>query len=220
MGDAESRLRGAAVAAISDALDSFGVNGGCGELLRPLVPGLAAAGPAFTLQFEPVEPGEAAPAADYIDEVPAGAVLVIANGGRTHCTVWGDLLTTVAQAKGIAATVIDGCCRDARKIRELRYPLFSKGVYMKTGKNRVRLVAKQVPVQVSGTTVNPGDFVCAEDSGVIVVPKHLMNQVAAKVEAIEAMEERLLVDVLAGMPMREARQKHRYNDYAYRAPTA
>src|SRR6185369_9773290 len=95
---------------VSDALDKLGINGGC-EGLRPVAPGLRCVGPAYTLKFEPVAEGQTAPAADYIDDVPPGSVIAIDNGGRTHCTVWGDILTLCALQKELAGTVIHGCCR-------------------------------------------------------------------------------------------------------------
>lgn len=208
-------FKGISTACISDALDTFGINGGL-EGLKPLGPGMALAGPAYTLQYEPVPEGEAAQAGEFIDEVPEGCVVVIANGGRQYCTVWGDLLTHTAKIKGLGGTVIDGCGRDATAILQTGYPLFSLGSYMKSGKNRVKLAARQEPVTIRGTVVYPGDIVAADDSGVIVIPKDMAKQVFRRVKEIEAMEELILLDIQNGMPMKEARIKHRYNQYALR----
>jgi regulator of RNase E activity RraA len=46
---------------------------------------------------------------DFLDDVGPGQVVVIDNGGRTYCTVWGDLMTIDASQRGIAGTVIDAC---------------------------------------------------------------------------------------------------------------
>ncbi|GAA0133604.1 RraA family protein [Paenibacillus sp. YSY-4.3] len=208
-------FKGISTACISDALDTFGINGGL-EGLKALAPGMALAGPAYTLQYEPVSEGEAAQAGEFIDEVPEGHIVVIANAGRQYCTVWGDLLTHAAKIRGLRGTVIDGCCRDATAILQTGYPLFSLGSYMKSGKNRVRLAARQVPVTIGGTVVRPGDIVAADDSGVIVIPKDVAEQAYRRVKEIEAMEERILLDLQNGMPMKEARIKHRYNQYALR----
>ncbi|GAC1404126.1 MAG: hypothetical protein NVSMB64_06860 [Candidatus Velthaea sp.] len=45
-------------------------------------------------------------------------------------------MTTVAHVRGIAGTVIDGVCRDVVKSHELKYPILSRGRFMRTGKNR------------------------------------------------------------------------------------
>lgn len=211
-------LQGYSTACISDAMDMYGINGGL-EGIRPLAHGLRTVGPAYTLRFEPIEAGEFAPAGEFIDEVPAGSVVVVANGGRTYCTVWGDLLTYVAQEKGIKGTVIDGCCRDATAILETGYPLFSKSAYMKSGKNRVKLVAKQGLVLIGDTVVEPGDIVCADDAGVIVIPQAMLERVTLRAREIEQMESEILADLRQGMPMKEARIKHRYNRFALQVQT-
>ncbi|WP_434752334.1 RraA family protein [Paenibacillus amylolyticus] len=208
-------FKGISTACISDALDTFGINGGL-EGLKPLSSGMALAGPAYTLQYEPIAEGEVAQAGEFIDEVPEGCVVVIANGGRQYCTVWGDLLTHFAKIKGLRGTVIDGCCRDVTSILQTGYPLFSLSSYMKSGKNRVKLVAKQEPVTINNIVVCPGDIVVADDSGVIVIPKDMVEQVFQRVKEIEAMEEQILLDLQNGMSMKEARTKHRYNRYALR----
>jgi regulator of RNase E activity RraA len=208
-----AELRRLATATVSDALDTLGVNGGL-EGLRPIAGGMALVGPVFTVQFEPVSEGERAPAADYIDEVPAGHVVLLANGGRQYCTVWGDLLARTALLRGVAGTVIDGCCRDATAIIGLRYPVFARSAYMKSGKNRVRMVAKQVPVTVSGQAVAPGDVVCADDSGAIVVPRARLAEVTERALAIERMESRIAASIAAGVSLKEARDRENYNQWA------
>jgi len=64
---------------------------------------------------------------DFIDDVAEGDVVVIDNDGRTDCTVWGDIMTQYAGSQRIAATVIDGVCRDVSKALDDGYPLFTKG---------------------------------------------------------------------------------------------
>ena len=49
---------------------------------------------------------------DFLDDVEPGQVIVIDNGGRDYCTVWGDIMAVTAKAMGIEGTVIDGVCRD------------------------------------------------------------------------------------------------------------
>ncbi len=200
-------------ATISDALDMLGVNGGC-QGLSQLVTGAMVVGPAYTVQFEPAAPGEPAPAAEFVDDVPAGSVVAISNGGRTDCTVWGDLLALTAQRRGVAGTVIDGAARDVAAIRALDYPLWACRGFMKSGKNRVKMSARQVPVMLGGTRVEPGDIVCADPSGVLVVPAARAAEVQALIARIEEIEERIAADVRSGVPLRDARAAHKYNDLA------
>lgn len=203
-------------AAISDALDLLGIDGGLLGLGRMSGTG-PVCGPAYTLRYLPVAAGERGPAGEFIDDVPAGAMVIVGNAGRTYCTVWGDILSEVATMRGVAGTVIDGCCRDVAEIRALGYPLWSRGAYMKSGKNRVRLVAVQEQVEVAGTLVRPGDLVCGDDAGVIVVPDERVEQVIEQLNRVSVMEQAVRADIALGVPLREARARHGYNLVGVRA---
>ncbi|MGW7002440.1 RraA family protein [Streptomyces sp. NPDC054933] len=211
-------LAAAGTAAVSDALDLAGVNGQLWGPQRLSGSGVVV-GPAFTVTLEPVAEGERAPAADYLDEVPPGSVVVLA-GSKAVCTVWGDILSEIATARGIAGTVVDGLCRDIDRIRELGYSVWAHGAFMRSGKNRVRMTATQQPVVLGrdseARTVRPGDIVCADGSGVTLVPLARLAEIAETVERIGAMEELVLRDVRAGMALRDARAKHGYNRMALR----
>ena len=63
---------------------------------------------------------EAGTVGDYLDDVPAGDIVTIDNAGRPGATVWGDILTFVADKRGIGGTVIDGVCRDVGRSLELK----------------------------------------------------------------------------------------------------
>ncbi len=209
-------LRGASTPTVSDALDFHDLPG---QIWGPrrLSGGAPVCGPAYTVRFAPVEPGASAPAADYIDDVPEGAVVVLAGSGEGR-TVWGDLLAETALRRGVAATVIDGYCRDIDAIAALGYPLWAKGAFMRSGKNRVRMAAVGEPVEVGPeddrVTVAPGDLICADGSGVVRVPADAVEAVARTAERIAAMEEKVLADVRSGLDLSEARRRHRYNSFA------
>nr|WP_308407854.1 hypothetical protein [Streptomyces somaliensis] len=153
-----------------------------------------------------------------MDDVPEGAVVLVANGGRGHCTVWGDLLAETALRRGVAGTVIDGACRDIGAIRELGYPLWSLSTYMKSGKNRVRLVSVQRPVTVFGVRVEPGDLVVGDDAGCLVVPAGMAEPTAQKVLQVARAEESIRADLAAGVPLREARRRSGYNTLGLARP--
>lgn len=195
---------------LSDALDTLSVNGGCGRITS-ITPGARCAGRAFTVKFEPVTAGELAPAADYIDEAPEGSVIVLDNGGITYCTVWGDILSYTAQQRAVAGTVIYGMCRDSAGSRQINYPLFALGSYMKSGKNRVRMVAHTVPITIGQTTIQPGDWILGDDDGVLAIPFHLAGAAIEVARRITEMEDRVREAVSSGMPLAQARKLHGYN---------
>ena len=85
-------------------------------------------------------------------------------------------------------------------------------------KNRVRMAATQIPITIGAdgdqVTVHPGDLIAADGSGVVVVPAAMVGEVVDSVTRIAAMEQRVLREVRAGVPLREARSTHGYNDVA------
>ena len=142
-------------ASISDALDVFGLPGSL-HGIGPLCDATHTVGPAFTVQYEPVNPEQPGTVGDFLDDVGPGSVVVIDNDGRTDCTVWGGIMTRAAAARGIAGTVIHGTCRDVPSILDVGYPMWSTARFMRTGKDRVQLRAVQVPLRVDGSPSTPG----------------------------------------------------------------
>ena len=196
-------------AAISDALGTFGMIGGCLGI-SPVISGLKMAGRAFTVKYVPVGSVKGT-VGDYIDDLGPGDVVVLDNNGRTDCTVWGDILTVTAKIKGVEGTVIDGVCRDVPGIREEQYPIFTRGRFMVTGKDRVMVQAMQIPVSVGKVQVKPGDILVGDDSGVVVVPWEIAEDVLSSAQAIEEAENSIVQAVKSGLSLREVREKFGYH---------
>ena len=196
-------------ASISDAMDKLGIP--CGLLgVQAVVEGNKICGEAFTVHYIPcgVEKGTVG---DFIDDVKPGQVVVIDNGGRTYCTVWGDIMTFTAKTKGIEGTVIDGVCRDVNGIKELGYGIYTKGKYMVTGKERVTVDAVNIPVAVSGVQVRPDDIILGDDSGVLVIPKERAEEVLKLARHIEEVEQQIIAEVKKGSSLKDARKKLGYH---------
>lgn len=210
MDDTVARLTRHSTSTLSDALDRLGIAGQALGI-APLDRRFRMAGPAFTVRTIPVLLG-AAPGTvgDYIDEVPAGSVVVLDNGGRLDGTVWGDILTITAHRNRLAGTVIHGVCRDATGSLELGYPIFSRGVTMRTGRGRVQADAQQVSVSLGDVRVEPGDFVVGDGDGVVIVPAARAIEVAEVADGIADSEDRIRKEIEDGSRLDEARKRHRY----------
>jgi regulator of RNase E activity RraA len=196
-------------ATLSDALDKLGINGQC-HGITPRGDGFRMAGRAFTILYGPAgKPGGTV--GDFIDDVPAGSVVVLDNGGRTDATVWGDIMTEVAYRRGLGGTLVDGVNRDVYLCRELGYPVFSRGAYMRTGKDRVQVEGTNVPVTVGGVRVAPGDIVVGDADGVVVVQREHAGAVLDAAEAILAAEAGIREAARGGMRLDEARVKFGYH---------
>ena len=194
---------------VSDALDRLGIVGGL-HGIRPVIAETKFCGSAFTVHYVPCGTIKGT-VGDFLDDVEPGQVVVLDNGGRTYCTVWGDLMTINASMRGIAGTVIDGVCRDVPGIRELRYPIFTRGCYMVTGKDRVQCDGVNVPVAISGVQVKPGDILIGDDTGALVIPAERAEEVYRVAEEIAKKEEVIEREVRKGVSLREARGKMGYH---------
>lgn len=196
-------------ATVSDALDRLGRPGSLLGL-SPLFDGARLCGRAFTVRYVTAgsPPGTVG---DYLDDVQPGEVVVLDNAGRTDCTVWGDILTAMADNRGVAGTVIDGVCRDVERALGVGYPLFSKGRFMRTGKDRVEVSDVGRPVSVGGVNVGPGDLLLGDADGVVAVPRDVEDHVVEICTGIAEREEAIVADILAGTSLAEARRRHGYH---------
>jgi 4-hydroxy-4-methyl-2-oxoglutarate aldolase len=196
-------------ATLSDALDQLSIVGQCYRI-SGRDPSFHMAGRAFTMLCGPASkpPGTVG---DYIDDVPEGHVVVIDNGGREDATIWGDILTEIAHRRKLAGTVIDGISRDVALCRTLAYPVFSKGHWMRTGKDRVQVEVTGCPVSIGGARVQPGDIMRGDPDGVVVLPREHEDAVLDAAEEIGAAEDRIRAACRGGMRLDEARRQFKYH---------
>ncbi|WAH37633.1 RraA family protein [Alicyclobacillus dauci] len=201
---------------VSDALDKLGINGNTAVGIRPLDRNFRLIGRAFTIQYGPIGV-ERGTVGDYIDDVKPGDIVVLDNAGRQDCTVWGDILTTMASQQQIGGTVIHGVCRDSARSLELGYPIFSCGTFMRTGKDRVQVEHVNGPVSLGGIRVTPGDIVMGDIDGVVVIPKEQENVVLETALQIEGAEEQIREAITTrGVSLREARQQFGYHNLQHK----
>ncbi len=195
---------------VSDAMDKLGLPGQCLGIAPLDNYKSVVVGPAFTVKYVSAStpPGTVG---DFIDDVAEGDVVVIDNDGRTDCTVWGDIMTQYAGARKIAGTVIDGVCRDVSKALGDAYPIFSRGRFMRTGKDRVQVEATNLPVSVGMARVCPRDIVIADANGVVVVPRARAREVAETARKIEQVEANIRAQLDQGKTLREAREALGYH---------
>jgi len=195
---------------VSDAMDKLGLHGQCLGIAPLENYKQVVIGPAFTVKYVPAS-SPAGTVGDFIDDVSPGDVVVIDNDGRTDCTVWGDIMTQYAGIRKIGATVIDGVCRDVSKALGDGYPLFTKGRYMRTGKDRVQVEAVNVPVSIGTARVAARDIVVADANGVVVVPRHRAREVAEVARKIEAVEADIRAQITQGKTLGQAREALGYH---------
>ena len=191
-------FRGAAVASLSDAVDTLlGVRACMAIDMRPFV-GEAIVGRAATalLRRAPreVSTREAAlrDSVGMIDESLPGEVGVIVLEDGLDVAAIGGLMAVAAQARGMAGLVCDGAVRDIAELRALGLPVYARGVSAAASVGRMMSVGRQVPVTCAGVLVRPGDIVVGSEDGVIVVPYEHAEAVVWHALDIDAREARMM----------------------------
>jgi len=100
---------------------------------------------------------------------------------------WGEVLTTAAEAAGLAGLILDGGVRDVAALEAHGFPVFSATVAL-TGATKDQRGTVGSPVKVGGVTVSLGDWVVGDVDGVTVVPGAHVEAVIAAGKAREDKE--------------------------------
>lgn len=195
--------------ALSDAMDRLGIPGQALGI-KPIDRSFMLCGPAYTVHNIPCDL-HGGSVGDYIDDVPAGHVVVIDNAGRLDCTVWGDILTVMGSIRKVGGTVINGVCRDSARALEVSYPIFSRGTYMRTGKDRVMADAYNTKVSLGEVAVVPGDILAGDADGILVIPQERLDEVVAAAREIEDAEDQIRASIRNGMSLLDARTAFNYH---------
>lgn len=199
-------------AAIADVLDERGHrNQVLPPELRPLRPGMRLAGPAFTVEGRPADQGD-------WDATIRKTLAMLGSVPRGHVAVYecqhlvsahfGELSATSLMARGVAGCVIDGGCRDTHFIADSGFPVFARHVTPEDSTWRWSVTATQVPVTIGNVTVTPGDWVVADDDGVVIVPSALAEEVLAEAERKAGTENRIRDAVREGVSPLEAYERY------------
>jgi 4-hydroxy-4-methyl-2-oxoglutarate aldolase len=185
------RVRALDACVVSDALDALGLEGSVLGLF-PIWEGARLVGRTVTVRLaEGPTPSDVAPVhlgARGIEACGPGDVIVVDNGGRTGMGGWGGLLSLAASLRGVGGVVVDGACRDVDEARELGFAAFARSGIQRTARARVHEVSTGEPVSIVGVSVEPGDIVIADGSGVVFVPASRAAEVVEKAEALTARE--------------------------------
>jgi 3-hexulose-6-phosphate synthase/6-phospho-3-hexuloisomerase len=161
--------------------------------LESLVPGSKAVGRAVTVR---TFPGDWAKSVEAIDEASEGDIIVVDAGG-VGPAVWGELATHSAVQKRLSGVVINGAARDVSEIRELSLPVFAKLVTPQAGEPR-GLGEIGVPITICGVTVRPGDWIVADDDGIMVVESRRAAEITNRAMDCLERENRIRQDITSG----------------------
>lgn len=167
-------------------------------------------GPAFTLRNIParedidvleifLDPDN--PQRKGIESVPPGHVLVQDCRGETSAASCGSILTTRLKVRGAAGMVSDGPVRDSGVIATSGLPVFCAGASAPTNLIKHHSVDMNLPIGCGGVAVFPEDIIVGDVDGVVVIPRHLADEVARDAAEQERMEEFIIQRVAEGAPL-------------------
>jgi 4-hydroxy-4-methyl-2-oxoglutarate aldolase len=162
--------------------------------IRAVWPGATVVAPAYTVRCTPADN-----LAVHLGVTlaPTGSVLVVDASHEPERGYWGEVLTTGAEARGLAGLVIDGCVRDVAALEAHGFPVFSAGIALR-GAAKASGGAVGVPVTVGDVEVHVGDWIVGDRDGVAVVPATQLFDVLAAGDARAAKEAELFTRLRAG----------------------
>ena len=178
---------------LTDAMRRLGISGYTKGIyrLQDNTPNMV--GPALTVQYIPKQPGQSAtgPGQFAIARMcTEGQVLVVA-AQNTKCWLTGGNVARVAELAGAAGIVVDGCIRDKAEIISHAMPFYCKGTGTKPYAEELQLAAVNLPIDIDGCRINPGDMVVGDEDGIVVIPADQLEQVIYQAEEIGEIEVQL-----------------------------
>jgi 3-hexulose-6-phosphate synthase / 6-phospho-3-hexuloisomerase len=174
---------------ISDAMHKQGALPG----IRPIKLGFHMAGTALTVH---TLDGDWAKPIEAIDKADPGQIIIVdVKGGKT--AVWGELATWSAKQKKLAGVVIDGAVRDLDDLIKLDFPIFSRHITSHAGEPK-GFGEIGAEINCSGQIIRTGDWIIGDDSGVVVVPQEIAQEIANRALDVREQENRIREEIKSG----------------------
>jgi len=205
-----TRLSAYPTSAVSDALDELGIAGALSGITAQRQGIGRVCGRALPVKFvrKSKDPeayrfggGIGKPLEKVLKTMKAGDMVVMDLDGAPDAAAWGGLASRLAQRRGVRGTIMWGACRDLEEIRAVGYPVWAVGVCPRRSRNEFTFGSINEQIVVKGVVIRAGDYVLADESGVVVVPQERAEatlELVAKIEIQERMlEEQVRDDIVA-----------------------
>ena len=165
-----------------------------GPQLRPMHREGKLAGPAYTVK---TTPGDNLLVHKALDAAQKGDVIVVDAGGICENAIIGELMMSRARQRGVAGIVIWGAIRDSAEIGAGTYPVYASGVThrgpYKNGPGEIN-----VPINMGGMAVNPGDIIIGDADGLVAVPQEQAERILASAKSILEKETAAMKQIVSG----------------------
>ena len=203
-----TKLRGVSTATLTTALFKRGLRNQFVQDVRPLNPDAGPmVGEAYTLRYIPAREDlnpitvfrdRTHPQRRAIEECPVGAVLVIDSRKDARAASAGSILVTRLMKRGVAGVVTDGGFRDSPEIAKLPFPAYHHRPAAPTNLTIHQALDINVPIGCGDAPVFPGDVVVGDAEGVVIVPRHLADEIADEAIEMTAFEDFVAEEVMTG----------------------
>ncbi len=137
--------------------------------------------------------------ARMLDAITPYSVCVWDTSNDDESAQWGEIMTMASRSRGCRGAIVDGGVRDTDRILNMNFPVFARYRSSNGMLGRFRMIGYQMPIQIGGVNIAPGDVIMADIDGVIVVPRHLAMKVLVKAEEIRDNEVNIKKMVLSGL---------------------
>jgi regulator of RNase E activity RraA len=206
--ETREKLKTVSTATLCTALYKRGLRNQFIQDVRPLNPDLGnMVGEAFTLRYIParedlnpigVFQDRAHPQRKAVEECPPGAVMVIDSRKDARAASAGGILVSRLMKRGVVGVVTDGGFRDSPEIARLDIPAYHNRPSAPTNLTHHQALDINVPIGCGDVPVWPGDVVVGDGEGVVVIPAHLADEIAAEAVEMTAFEDFVQAEVLKG----------------------
>lgn len=193
-----AKLKSVSVATICTALFKRGLRKQFLDDVHPLGQGGPMVGEAYTLRTIPAREDRNTievhkrpdhPQRTAIENCPPGAVLVVDSRGDASGASGGDILVARLMVRGCAGVVTDGGFRDSPEIAEMDFPTYHQKPCPPISIAQHEALEAQTPIACGGAPVFPGDIVVGDREGVVVIPAHLVDEIADEASEMTAYED-------------------------------
>jgi regulator of RNase E activity RraA len=206
--ETRDKLKTVSTATLCTALFKRGLRNQFIQDVHPLNPKAGPmVGEAFTLRYIParedlnplsVFQDRAHPQRKAVEECPPGAVFVIDSRKDARAASAGSILVSRLMKRGVAGVVTDGGFRDSPEIAELGMPAYHHRPSAPTNLTLHQALDINVPIGCGDVAVWPGDVVVGDGEGVVVIPAHLADEIAAEAVEMTAFEDFVTEEVMKG----------------------
>ncbi|MCA9448949.1 MAG: RraA family protein, partial [Candidatus Omnitrophica bacterium] len=144
-------------------------------------------------ESNPPDPEERMKWLEAIEKSPKPVICVVQDkvvGKKGLAAHWGEIMGTMVQQLGTVGIVTDGAVRDLEALHAIGMKVWSEHVVVSHG--WIDVDRADIPVDIGGLTINPGDILHADCNGVVAIPPEILEDIP---EVIDRLKERKKEDL-------------------------